>query len=81
MDPILNPFNQSPISLRGILALFSHLRLGLLSDYLLLVFPTKMCYAFIVSLRRATCPDHLTMKFMICNLFPPCCYSFLSLNI
>jgi hypothetical protein len=45
------------MSLRTVLILSSHLRLGLPSDPS--DFPTKILYAFLTSFRRAACPDHL----------------------
>jgi len=44
-------------SLRSILILSFHLRLGLLSDLFPSGFPTTLLYAFITSPMRATCPN------------------------
>jgi hypothetical protein len=49
-----------PISLTSIVTLSSHLRLGLPSGLFALCFPTKALYAFLLYLRRATCPSNLT---------------------
>jgi hypothetical protein len=54
-----NPQLPTLISLRSILILFSHLRLGLQSGFCRPCFPTKMNFA---SLMRATCPAHLTLS-------------------
>jgi len=51
-----------PLSLRFILLLFSHLRLGFPSGHFPSGFPTKMLYAFIVSPVRATYPVHVIGK-------------------
>jgi hypothetical protein len=50
--------NSHHISLRSILILFSHLRLGILGVLLPSSFPTKILYAFLISPMRATSPDH-----------------------
>jgi hypothetical protein len=48
-----------PISLRSILILSTHLRLGLPSGLFLSEFPTNILYAFFFSPIRATSPAHL----------------------
>jgi hypothetical protein len=54
-----NPYH--PISLRSILILFTHLRLGLPSGLFPFGFRTNNLYTFIFSSIRATCPAHLIL--------------------
>jgi hypothetical protein len=61
-----NTFHTTrPISLRSILILYSHLRLGLPSGLFPFGFPTKILYQFIFLPMRATCPAHLTFLVLI----------------
>jgi hypothetical protein len=55
-----NPYPSHPLSLRSILILFTHLRLGLPSVLLPSGFPTNNLYAFLFSPILATYPAHLT---------------------
>jgi hypothetical protein len=50
-----------PISLRSILILSTHLRLGLPNGLLPSGFPTNILYAFLLSPIRATCPAHVIL--------------------
>jgi hypothetical protein len=50
-----------PISLRSILLLSTHLRLGLPSGLYPSGFPTNILYAFLVSPIRPTCSAHLIL--------------------
>jgi hypothetical protein len=47
------------ISLRSMVISSSHFRLGHVSGLFLSGFPTKIFYAFFISLMHATCPAHL----------------------
>jgi len=59
-EPIIQPTTSHTISLRYILILSSHLRLGLPSGIFLSVFPNKM-YVFIIFPMHATCREHLIL--------------------
>jgi hypothetical protein len=54
----IKSISPNPISLRSILMLSTHLRLGLPSGLLPPGLPTKMFYAPLTSPMRATCPTH-----------------------
>jgi hypothetical protein len=60
IDPVHKPH---PTSLRSILILSSHPRLGLPSGLLPSGFPTKTLYASLLSHLRATCPVHFSLHF------------------
>jgi hypothetical protein len=49
------------LSLRSILTLFTHLRLGLLNDLFPSGFPTNILYAFVFSHIPATCSANYTL--------------------
>jgi len=55
----MHPITPShPITLRSILILSSHIRLGLPSGLFHSRFATKILYAFLISAMRATCSAH-----------------------
>jgi hypothetical protein len=54
-----------PISLKSILILSTHLRLGLLNGLLPSGFHTNILYAFLFSPSRATCSAHLILLDLI----------------
>jgi hypothetical protein len=57
------------ISLRSILILFTHLRLGLPSDLFISCFPTSILYASLVISMRAACPtSFILLKLIILNI-------------
>ncbi|PNF36932.1 hypothetical protein B7P43_G08055, partial [Cryptotermes secundus] len=58
-------------SLRSILILSTHLRLGLLSSFFPCGFPTNILYAFIFGLIRATCHAHLILFDLITLIILP----------
>jgi hypothetical protein len=54
-----------PVSLKSILMLCSHLRLGFLSGVSPSVFSTKVLYAVLICPIRTTCPTHLILLNLI----------------
>jgi hypothetical protein len=62
---LIHPIPSHPISLRSILILSIHLRLGLHSSLLLSGFPTNILYAFLFSLIGATCRTYLILLDLI----------------
>jgi hypothetical protein len=61
-----SPIHTTPFySLRSILILSSHLRVGLPSDIIPSGFPTKILHAFFFSSMHATCPAHLIILDMV----------------
>jgi hypothetical protein len=63
-----SPYHPHTISLRSILILYSHLRLGLPSGLFPPSFPTKTLYSFLFALMRGTCPAHLILLDMIIRI-------------
>jgi hypothetical protein len=59
--PYSEPDQSHPISIRSILILFTHVRLGLPSGLLPSGFPPNILYAFFFYPIRATCPAHLIL--------------------
>jgi len=57
--------SSNPASLRSVLILSYHLRLGLPSGLFPSGFTTKTLYAFLIFPIRATCPSHLTLHNLI----------------
>jgi hypothetical protein len=58
-----------PISLRFMLILSCHLRLGLTSCLFPSGFPNKILYSFLTSTLRPTCPAHLLLDFITLIIF------------
>jgi hypothetical protein len=58
-----------PISLRSILILSTHLRLGLRRGLVHSGFPTNILYAFLFAPFRATCPESVVL-FQVSNSVP-----------
>jgi hypothetical protein len=54
-----SPYHPNPISLRSILTLYTHLRLGLARGLFPSSFHIKILHAFLFALIRATRPAHL----------------------
>jgi hypothetical protein len=65
----IQPTPSHPISLRSILILSTHLRLGLRSGLFPSGFPTNILYAFLFSPIRATCPAHKSKVNNLITLF------------
>jgi hypothetical protein len=62
--PYPQPYQSHPISLRSVIILSTHLRLGLHSGFFPSGFPINILYTF-VSLIRATCTAHLILLDLI----------------